>query len=241
MIFGFADTSGEFDRWLATPLNQRFVFLIQTPDKRFPAGATRAAQQAAFAEPSNHTSHPYIRNRTSDSPGEAWGTSYYSHIRLKYIRNASNTGNYPEMMKTEIDMLAAEGYLRAQNWGAAATKIDLSRVASGGLPAVSGVVTNGTALVPGGAQCVPRVPQGPNFTSTACGTLWEAMKWEKRMETAFTSFGMWYWDSRGWGDLPAGTPLEYPVPYQEMDARQKPFYDLGGGGPSSATRGTYGH
>ena len=240
MIFGMADVSGEFDRWLAQPLASRFVFLIQTPDKRFPAGATRAAQQAAFAEPTSYTSHPYIRNRTSDSPGEAWGTSYYSHVRTKYIRNASNTGNYPEMMKTEIDMLAAEGYIRQGNFAAAAARIDLSRVASGGLPALTGVVTNGTLPVPGGASCVPRVPQAPAFASTACGNLWEAMKWEKRMETAFTSFGMWYWDARGWGDLPAGTPLEYPVPYQEMDARQKPFYDLGGGGPSSAVRGTYG-
>jgi hypothetical protein len=50
----------------------------------------------------------------------------------------------------------------------------------------------------------------------------------------------WFMDSRGWGDLIQDTPLEFPVPYQEMQTRQKPSYTLGGGGPSSARRGTYG-
>jgi hypothetical protein len=69
----------------------------------------------------------------------------------------------------------------------------------------------------------------------------EAMKYEYRMETAYSSFGRWFFAGRGWGDLVAGTPLEYPVPYDELDARQKPYYALGGGGPSSAAPGTYGY
>jgi hypothetical protein len=57
----------------------------------------------------------------------------------------------------------------------------------------------------------------------------------------FTGWASWYLDSRGWGDLAEGTALEYPVPYQELDARRKPIYDLGGtGGRSAALRGTYG-
>jgi hypothetical protein len=68
----------------------------------------------------------------------------------------------------------------------------------------------------------------------------EALKWEKRMETAYSGFGQWFFDSRGWGDLIELTPLQYPVPYQELDARQKPYYGLGGGGLSSAAKGTYG-
>ena len=61
------------------------------------------------------------------------------------------------------------------------------------------------------------------------------------METAFTGWASWYFDSRGWGDLAEGTALEYPVPYQELDARRKPIYDLGGvGGKSAAVKGTYG-
>jgi len=66
------------------------------------------------------------------------------------------------------------------------------------------------------------------------------MKWEKRLETAYTTYGAWFFDSRGWGDLVQDTALEYPTPYQELDARQHAFWDLGGGGPSSAPKGTYG-
>jgi hypothetical protein len=35
----------------------------------------------------------------------------------------------------------------------------------------------------------------------------------------------WYLDSRGWGDLPVGTALSWPVPYQELDSRAKPLYN----------------
>jgi hypothetical protein len=51
--------------------------------------------------------------------------------------------------------------------------------------------------------------------------------------------GSWFFDSRGWGDLVKDTPLHYPVPVPELDARLKGYYNLGGGGPSSAALGTY--
>mgnify|MGYP003291237819 CR=1 FL=1 len=66
---------------------------------------------------------------------------------------------------------------------------------------------------------------------TTAETAWtEAMKYEKRLETAYTTYGAWFFDSRGWGDLPVGTPLEWPVPFQELDARLLPLYNLGGVG-----------
>ena len=77
------------------------------------------------------------------------------------------------------------------------------------------------------------MPKLPNGT---CGTLLEAMKYEKRMETAFTGYMIWYTDSRGWGDLPAGTVIEWPVPYQEMQARLQPFYN----GTRQSGASTYG-
>ena len=77
--------------------------------------------------------------------------------------------------------------------------------------------------------------------TATCGTIFEAMKWEKRMETAYTGFAAWYFDSRGWGDLPEGTALEFPVPYQELDSRGLALYSLGGlGGIKAAPKGTYG-
>ena len=241
MYYGMADVSGAYDAWLATPLNSRAPFLVITPDQRWPQGATRAAQRTASTQPTSVASRPYVSNRSvEDAPGDAWGWSYYDFFRYKYIRNASNQGLWPALMKAEVDLLAAEGYIRTSQFALAAAKIDISRVGRGGLPPLAGVVTTGTAPVPGGASCVPRVPQGPTFTSTACGNMMEAMKWEYRMETAYSGFGQWFFAGRGWGDLVENTPLEYPVPFQELDARAKSYYGLGGGGTSSAAKGTYG-
>ncbi len=238
MYFGMADVSGAYKTFITTPLNQRDgYFLVITPDKRWPAGSTRAAQRTASVQPVDKTSKPYISNRTvADVAGDGWGVSYYDFFRYKYMRNASNQGLYPEFMKAENDLLAAEGYIRTGNIAAAAAKIDITRVAAG-LPALAGVITNTTQTVPGGAQCVPQVPIGG---SVSCGNILEAMKYEKRMETAYSSFGRWWIDSRGWGDLIEGTAYEYPVPYQEMQSRQKIAYNLGGGFGSSAGKGTYG-
>jgi hypothetical protein len=237
-MFGFADVSGGYDTWLSTNLVQRNGnFLIITPDLRFPQGATRAAQQAASPEPGDHEGFPYMKNRSgADSPGDPWGTSYYEHHRLKYIRNNSSVGAYPEFLKAEVDLLAAEAYIRLGDIAKAIGKINPYRVRAG-LPELTG--TAATDIVPGGASCVPRVPSAPNFTTTSCGTILEAMKWEKRMELAYNRLGSWYFDSRGWGDLVRDTPLMYPVPVPELDARLKPYYNLGGGGPASAAIGTY--
>lgn len=238
MYFGMADTSGGYANFIATPLGQRSgYFLVKTPDKRWPSGETRSEQQSASTTPSGITSKPYITNRKlAEVPGDGWGISFYDFFRLKYIRLNSSQGPFPEFTKAENDLLAAEAYIRTGNAAKAAAKIDLSRVPNG-LPALSGVVTSLTQAVPGGRACVPQVPSG---ATVSCGNLLEAMKYEKRMETAFTSFGRWWTDGRGWGDLPENTAYEYPVPYEEMQARQHPSYNLGGGTGSNAAKGTYG-
>jgi hypothetical protein len=244
MIIGMADTSGQYDAWLATALMQRAPFLIRTPDQRFPAGETRALQQAKTTAPAAgypvYTAFPYFRNRTGgDTPSEPWGTSFYDNFRFFAIRaTPGNLAPFPIMTRAEIDMLAAEGYLRTGNIPAAAVLIDRYRLRAG-LPSVAGI-TSLTQPVLGGNACVPRVPQPPNFTSTACGNIFEAMKWEKRIETAFTGYAQWFIDSRGWGDLAQNTALQWPVPYQEMDARGIPFYGSAQIPNNAAARGTYG-
>lgn len=240
MYYGFADTSGGFDAWLAVPMNERAPFLVHTPDRRWPAGATRAAQRAATpSNPGGPTNRPYISNRSvEDAPGDGWGWSFYDFYRYKYIRLASNQGLWPAFMRAENDMLAAEGYIRTGNIAAAAALIDRYRVPAG-LPAVTGVLTTAAQRLTN-AGCVPRVPvdaDGP----TQCGDILEVMKYEKRMETAYSGFGQWFFDGRGWGDLVENTPTQYPVPFQELDARSLPYYGLGGGGTSSAAKGTYGY
>ncbi len=213
---GMADSSGEYQNWVASS-NKR-QFLVRTRDARWPAGNTRAAQQAAG--PTLNVAPAYLRNRPTGedvivaSPGE----SMYNHSRYGLARtNTTIAGPFTEFSKTELDMLAAEAHLRAAvpNYAAAEVLINISRTRNG-LPSVVGV---GAGVVPGGNSCVPKLPNG------TCGTLFEAMKYEKRMETAFTGYMQWYIDSRGWGDLMPSTVVEWPVPYQEMQARALPFYN----------------
>ena len=237
MIYGMADTSGAYDAWIRLPLSARPYFLVKTPDKRWPSGDTRAAQQANSPTTWDYTKYPYIRNRTgSDTPGDPWGSSFYDFYRFKALNVVTPRGGpWIDMAKTEIDMLAAEAYIRKNDYASAAALINKSRTKAG-LPPVTGTADGGLT----GATCVPRVPT-PAGDATQCGDLMEALKYEKRMETAFTGYGQWYFDERGWGDLAEGTPEEWPVPFQEMDARGHPFYNLGGvGGPMGAPKGTYG-
>jgi len=239
--YGMAETSGSYDAWLAKPLEQRSAFLVRTPDRRWPQGTTDAQQRTSSIPAVDLTSRPYIANRAASLDVYAWGLSSYAFNRLAYIRtNANNSGAYPEIIRAEMDLLAAEGYLQTGNITAAAAKIDVTRVGRGQLPALVGVITQLGQPVPGGSGCVPRVPIGPAYTSTRCGDIREAMKWEKRMETALTGHAQWYFDSRGWGDLIANTATEFPVPSTELAARHKPDYALGGGYKSSAAKGTYG-
>jgi hypothetical protein len=252
MILGMADTTGAYANWLAVPLLQRTpkafsiagvadadAGILRTPDKRFPSGETRAAQNAVTGTSKGGPpagSILYFRNRPSgeDTPAEPWGTWFYDNWRNWAIGAAGGNGPYVLFSVAENDMLAAEGYLRTNNVPAAAALIDKTRVRAGLAP-VTGITTL-TQQVPGGNACVPRVPQAPGFTTTACGTIFEAMKWEKRVETSFTGYGQWFVDSRGWGDLPAATGLEWPIPYQELYARLEPSYT----NQNVATKGTYG-
>jgi hypothetical protein len=243
LIIGMADVSGAYDTWLTQPVLSKVPFTIVTPDRRFPQGTTRAEQNTASgAQATVPPTGLYLRNRVagSDVFDGALGNSQYDHVRFQAFQTAGRRGRFPVMTKAEIDLLAAEGLMYKGDIAGAAALIDKTR-AKNGLPALTGAVTSLTQPVPGGAQCVPRVPT--SFTGpTVCGNLFEALKWEKRMETAFTGYGMWYFDSRGWGDLPEGTVLSYPVPYQELDTRNQAIYNTGGkGSPTGAARGTYGY
>ena len=227
-IIGMADSSGNYDGWLATPRESRTQeqMLILTRDRRFPAGNTRAAQIANSPQVPTDTLL-YFRNRGAgeDTPGPAWGVSFYDYNRWRALRNASRVGAWPTMTAAEIEMLAAEGYIRTGAPASAIPLINKYRTRAG-LP----VLTAGATEVPGGVSCVPRVPDPAQaFIATKCGDLLEAMKWEKRMETAYAGYGIWYLDGRGWGDLPEGTPIHWPVPWQEKDARVEPFTPVLGG------------
>ncbi len=226
MVFlGMADTSGAYQSWYNTSPSTRRAFLVQTADIRWPLGSTRAAQQADT--PPDDIFPRYIRNRESgrDIPAPGTGENFYDHRRYGPTNSSATGGPFTDISKTEIDMLAAEGYIRTSQAALAVPLINLTRVANG-LPAVT---TAGVPVAPG---CTPRLPNG------TCGDLLEAMKYEKRMETAFTGYMPWFVDARGWGDIRANTAIEWPVPYQEMQNRQKAYYN---GQLNAAATSTYGY
>lgn len=242
IMIGMADSSGAYDAWLALPLTQRSAFLIRSADQRFPPGDTRALQQAASMTggvqvPSR--TNLYFRNRTATDPsGEPYANSFYDWYRYQAFYNAGRIGKFQMFQKAENDLLLAEAYYRLNALDNAIALINNTRVNNGKLPPLPLGMT-ATDPVPGGVSCVPRVPNPTtNYASSICGTLFEALKWEKRVELAYMQYGAWYLDSRGWGDLAQGTALEWPVPYQEMDTRSEAFYNQQGPG---APKGTYGY
>ncbi len=234
MYNGMADTSGAYQTWIALPLANRvgMDLLVRTPDTRWPAGNTRAAQFAVSALPL--PAGRYIANRDpgQDQPDNSnpWGTSQYDHRRWFAIANNNGVGTYTFMARQEIAMLQAEGLIRTASGAAAMAIVNTSRTANGLL-----AFTDPAGTAPGGTACVPRLPNGN------CGSLFEAMKYEKRMETQLTGYMQWFTDSRGWNDLVQGTSIHWPVPFQEMDTRNKPFYNMPSAGTAAATGvGTYG-
>ena len=257
-IIGMGDVSGSYATWIATPVGARGAgntpFFMVTPDLRFPQGTGRSEQQADFAmsscEKAAQVCKRYFANRIGNDQFNSvgWGWSNYDFVRFHSWAKAGDGGSAASgaiifMTKAEIDLLEAEGQIRKGNFAAAAALINKTRTKNG-LPAL--VDLNNTSPVPGGANCVPKVPVSP-YTVIACGTMFEAMKWEKRIETAYTHFAAWFLDSRGWGDLAEGTPLFWAVPYQDLQARgflPNEIYSAGAGvgtAPNSAAaKGTYG-
>ena len=242
-IIGMADTTvTRYNTWLATARDNRTPFLINTPDKRFPPGDTRAAQLAASTLAATAAGQ-YFRNRPpgEDVAGAAWGNSFYEHFRWRALYDAQRIGTWVTFSKVENDMYTAEGHIRTGNVTAAAALINASRTSARvGLPAVPAA---GLGVPIPGAGCVPRVPDPAQaYVATKCGDIFEAMKWESRMESAYAGYGVWYLNGRGWGDLPEGTAVHWPVPFQEADARNIPFKNIGGvgqpgGAPASVSYG----
>jgi hypothetical protein len=249
-IIGMADTSGAYADWIALPLDQRGPnFHMQTPDKRFPQGNTRKEQQDDFpitqCAGASTVCKRYIANRASNKDLAAqipWGGSEYDFNRFHSWKTkgdgTARNGPLLFFSLAELNLLEAEGQYRLGNFGAAATLINKTRTANGGLPAIS---NDPNAPVPGGNACIPKVPQAPNFNTIACGTMFEALKWEKRLETENTHWMAWYIDSRGWGDLPEGTPLYWATPFSDLQVRSKPVYSVGGSTDlGEAGKSTYG-
>lgn len=213
--FGRGDVSGGYQKWMSDSWVDKRRFLMVTPDQRWPQGTTAEAQAANPGTYFSYTSaQPFQVARGLYYP------SFYRDHRYddSYVNiTPAHTGLMPEILPAEMWALQAEGHIRRNRPDQAIEFINRTRVANGGLPAVT------AAGVPGGDQCVPKKIDG------TCGDLLEAMKWEKRNETRHTAYGAFYFDGRGWGDLDPGTALHWPIPGKELQVLQEDFYTFGGG------------
>ncbi len=238
-VAGMADQSGKYQKWMATPLDNRDIsvdgepFLIITPDARFPQGATVAEQFdnagtlwqiPRYLDTKLEKEVPGMGEQWKRPDRGTWRWSYYNTVNQGWAK-----GVRPVITKAEMDLLKAEAHYHASELGDVATIVNTYRTAAG-LSATDAAGANGS--------CVPKLPNG------TCGDLWEMMKWEKRMSTWYAGpyLNSWYFDGRGWGDLPEGTFLQFPVPERELFLLGIPTYTFGGaGGESAAPKGTYGY
>jgi len=212
-VVGPADSAQGFVNWVATPVANRVAFQVRTTDRRIqgPGGPDTPGKYVGFNQ----------NNIFTASRGTYRFSWYYFH---RYGTGDSwREGPVPAMLVSEMNLLKAEGLLRQGNAAGAAALINQTRVANGELPPVD---VDGPPDEPG---CVPRKLNGD------CGSLWDALRYEKRIEGLGMSGVIAFMDARGWQTLPENTILQLPVPGAELAVLQRPLYTYGGpGGQSSA-------
>jgi hypothetical protein len=126
------------------------------------------------------------------------------------------------MSPLEMDFIRAEALFRLGRKAEAAAIINKTRVANGKLPEVT---VDGP---PAGRACVPKKDDG------TCGDLWDALMYEKRLETYGLEPIIPFADRRGWGLLMKGSLIHFPVTGRELQTLGKPVYTYGGDLPGSA-------
>ena len=212
-LYGPADSTNGFVSWVATPLASRMPFQIRTKDRRI-QGTTGPASPGK-----------YIGFQQANIWAIARGTYRWSYYYLRRFGTGTtwNTGPLTAMTVTEMDLLKAEALIRLGRASEAVPLINKSRVANGELPPVT---IDGPPDEPG---CVPRKLDG------RCGSLWDALRYEKRIEGFAVSGVVAFFDARGWQMLPQHSILQLPVPGRELATLREPSYTFGGpGGESSA-------
>ncbi|MGH7467185.1 MAG: RagB/SusD family nutrient uptake outer membrane protein [Longimicrobiales bacterium] len=135
----------------------------------------------------------------------------------------------------ENRLLRAEAMFRTGNLTEAANLINVSRTRAvrigttthPGLPAVTATgVPESTPTAP----CVPRTNTG------ACGSLLDALRYERQIELAGLDPMRAWMDYRGFGQLTSGTILQMPIPGRYLVSLEIPLYTFGGVGGQSAAR-----
>jgi hypothetical protein len=210
---GPADSANGFVNWVNTPVANRVAFQIRTKDRRIQGAGGPA------------TPGTYVGYNLNNIFAESRGTYRFSHYYFRRYGTGTSwqEGVQPAMLVSEMDLLKAEALIRLGRAAEAVPLINKTRVANGQLPPAT---VDGP---PDEAGCVPRKLNGQ------CGSLWDALRYEKRMEGLGVTGVIAYFDARGWQTLPENSILQLPVPGAELATLLQPNYTFGGpGGESSA-------
>jgi hypothetical protein len=217
-LVGPADSTDGWKNWVATPVAQRTAFQMRTQDRRIIGAGSITAPGTYFA---------YDANIAFFNPTRGtYLQTYYYYLRYG-AGTTFNNGPLVAIGRTEMDMLKAEALVRLGRASEAIALINKTRVANGKLPAVT---IDGPPDVAG---CVPRKTTG------ACGGLWDALRYEKRIEGAGVDGQVAFWDARGWNTLAANSFIQFPLPGRELEIQRQPIYTYGGGGAGSAPPPTW--
>ena len=217
---GVTDQSGQFQEWWATPWSDRTPFVMEPDDRRIVA---ENWQELDYWEGRGKYIGHHVANVWAASRGTAHRSYYYWHRTGR--GNDWQSGPILSITEAEHDLLRAEALLWLGRPAEAIPYINKTRVANGELEPV----TLDGAPVNADGNCTPRKYNGE------CGSLWDAMRWEKRIETMGTEGGFVAWfDRRGWQGLVEGTELHWPVPLEDQDLLSIQRYTMGGGLGDSA-------
>lgn len=208
-FLGPADTSNNYQNWLNATVATRNSIQIFTPDRRI-SNTTLTIPITGVGKINR------VTTTMGSAANGAYLTTQYRHV--KYLNTAADSGSrtfVPAITLDEMKFIRAEALYRLGRLTEAAALINTTRVAAGLRP----VDAAGT---PAGRDCVPRKDDG------TCGSLFDAIQYEKRIELFPAQADINFYDARGWGRLLAGTPVHFPVVGRELITRGLPYYTFGG-------------
>jgi hypothetical protein len=220
-MIGRADQSGRYQTWLATPVLSATRFDIVTPDRRI-TGTSPTSSGAYFR---------YLATNTSGfdiTRGEGYWSNYgwYRRSNSGYGGFGTTTGHFALASADENRLFKAEALLRLGRTQEAIELINVTRtraVKIGNTTIASNLPPLTAAGVPTvNGACVPRMENGQ------CGTIMDALQYERLIELTGQEPTRAWMDRRGFGDLAPGTFVHMPVPARYLVQLGIPNYTFGG-------------
>jgi hypothetical protein len=224
-IVGPSDVSQGYINWYAQPWANRNPFRMTTIDKRVDGftGPRPASCLPVIAAVSCGLYMGHHQNNVFNIDRGLGQRSFYFYHRWGQ-GTSWQLGPLTLVNMAEMDLIKAEGLIRLNRAAEAIPLINKYRVANGGLPPIVDITG-----VPGTApNCAPRKLSG------ACGSLWDALTYEKRIETMGLEGGTAFYDARAWDFLVQGTPIHFPMPRRDAELMALEIYTFGGAGTDAA-------